>query len=578
MALRRRPGRSSWRLKVCVLVILAVLLAGALAKILFDAARQAQPKGAEAQRSIPNTDVNPFGANFFLTREVEPWKLERTLQMASDAGIGWVKQQFAWEEIEPSRKGEFLDPVSKQSSWTKYDQIVAACDKYGLRIVARLDRPPDWSRADNTYKERPPDRMEDYGDFVYEFVKRYEGRIDYVQIWNEPNIFPEWGNRPVDPAGYVEMLRIAYRRAKEANPNVRVLCAPLAPTLGQPHPEPGKWTAMNDLQYLEEMYKAGASRWFDIFVANAFGMDRPPEDPPDPAVLNLQRVALQRRVMERYGDNDKAVWFNEYGWNAAPPSMPQERLIWQRVSEQEQADYTLRGIELARREWPWAGVFMIWYMRQVGNIPADRADHYFRMVDPDFTPRLVYLVVQEASKRYRSAGSGLHQETAPSVKLSGRWRTLIDEDASGQGCTLSTTAGDSATLVFRGTSLDLLTRLGPRGGRLIVALDDRPVAGLPTTPEGSSYVELYAPTVQQGARVSLVRDAGGEDHTLRLTVSGVHHPQSVGSECLLDAFDVNAVRAGGLPYAAVTMVLIALGLDIWLLWRTWRRVRWIVRR
>ena len=312
MFLFRRPSRLTGGLWLAFLSLVFVTLVVLLVRTLYQSfASTGSPMAARAPQRLANTDVNPYGANFFLAREVEPWKLDKTLHMASDAGIGWVKQQFSWESIEPLRKGEFLEPTAKTDSWAKYDQIVAACEKYDLRIVARLDRPPDWTRQDNTYKERPPDDYEDYGDFVYAFVKHYEGRIDYIQIWNEPNIFPEWGNQAVDPAAYVDLLKVAYRRAKEANPNVYVLSAPLAITLGQAHPEPNKWIAMDDLSFLEGMYAAGAADYFDIYSANAFGMDLPPEDPPAPETLNFQRVLLQRKIMERYGDGDKAVWFNE---------------------------------------------------------------------------------------------------------------------------------------------------------------------------------------------------------------------------------------------------------------------------
>jgi len=37
--------------------------------------------------------------------------------------------------------------------------------------------------------------------------------------------------RPVDPAGYVKLLKVAYERAKSANPDVQVLAGALAPTL-----------------------------------------------------------------------------------------------------------------------------------------------------------------------------------------------------------------------------------------------------------------------------------------------------------------------------------------------------------
>ena len=79
-----------------------------------------------------------------------------------------------------------------------HDRIVELAEEYGVNILARLDDPPDWSRADNSVHNRPPDDFDDYGDFVSAFVGRYKGRITYYQIWNEPNVYPEWGNQPVD--------------------------------------------------------------------------------------------------------------------------------------------------------------------------------------------------------------------------------------------------------------------------------------------------------------------------------------------------------------------------------------------
>lgn len=353
-----------------------------------------EPPSCPQETPIPNTDVNPYGANFFLQQEVEEWKRRKTLLMAREAGLRWARQQFLWAEIEPKGKGEFV--------WEKYDHLVDLYEEYGFQIIARLDWPPHWSRRDNSLPNAPPDDLRDYADFVYAFVSHYRGRIKYIEIWNEPNIWPEWGNRPVDPEGYVEMLRMAYLKAKEADPDVQVLSAPLAITFGQEHPEPGKWINMNELQFLEEMYEAGASDYFDILSANAFGMSSPPEEPPREDLLNFSRVLLLREIMERYGDCDKAIWFSEYGWNAAPADFPPARLIWQRVTEEQQAGYTVRGIELARSQWSWAGVFNIWYFRQVGNIPPERPDYYFRMVDVDFTPRLLYDAVREVTSKQGS--------------------------------------------------------------------------------------------------------------------------------------------------------------------------------
>jgi hypothetical protein len=553
------------RPRTFILAALLVLLVGLLGFVLVRHAAQAFSLGDEwiPARSIPNTDVNPYGANFFLAREVEPWKRERTVEMAQQAGLGWAKQQFAWAEIEPLQKGEFVDTLSGESSWAKFDQIVDLYRSRGLQVIARLDRAPAWARLPETRSETPPTNFEDYGDFVYAFVKHFQGRVQYIQIWNEPNIYPEWGEQAVDPAAYTEMLRIAYQRAKEADPDVHVLSAPLAITLGEPHPEPGKWRSMPDLDYLEAMYQAGAGDYFDILSANAFGFDLPPEDPPDPDVLNFRRVELQRKIMERYGDDDKAVWFNEYGWNAAPAYFEDETLIWERVSEEKQAEYTLQGIELARQNWPWAGVFNIWYFRQTGQqyTPNDAA-YYFRMVDPDFTPRRVYDAVQDATRPIFIATAGHFEETHPAVTADPGWRGVIAPDASGQGLFESSTPDASLTFTFHGHSAALIGRQGPEEGRLLVTLDGRSVSSLPTDEQGRSYLDLYAPDVVWQARIPVASGLNPEQHVIRLTVSDGQ--PALGS---VDAFEVNVGQPPPFPVVPVGLLgLGALGVAAALVW------------
>jgi hypothetical protein len=566
----KRRGR--FYLLLLCLAVIAAILANTIISLAISARGSASRY--RVARQIPNTDVNPFGANFFLDREVEEWKLRKTLQMAQEAGLGWAKQQFSWEEIEPVRKGEFFDERTRRSSWEKYDLIVDLCEEYGLQVIARLDRPPDWAREDDTYKERPPDNFEDYGDFVYTFVDRYRGRVKYIQIWNEPNIFPEWGNRPVDPAGYVELLRVAYQRAREADPNVYVLSAPLAITLGQVHPEPGKWISMNEIQFLEEMYQAGAKEYFDILSANAFGLSSPPEEPAQPKVLNIQRVLFLRQTMEQYGDADKAIWFNEYGWNASPEDFPEEQLIWKRVSEEDQADFTVRGIEYALANWPWAGVFNIWYFRQVGNIPSDRSDYYFRVVDVDFTPRLVYYVVKEAAQELLGAvGPGYYQETCPAVILDGQWQAVIEPQASGQAQVVSDVGGTGMTFTFIGENVDLIARLGSDGGRLAVTVDGHAVNDLARNGEGQSYVDLFSPVTRWQQRVPLVYQLDEGEHTLQLTVLERGNLASEGNLVAIDAFEVTTGERSSLPYAVTAFLGLAMLAVGGLTYREWRLLR-----
>jgi len=480
-------------------------------------------------RTLPDTDVNPYGANFFLEYEAEPWKIDKTLQMAREARLGWVKQQFPWEDIE-LKKGRFWDDRLNKSTWDKYDRIVDTARKYNLEVIARLDRPPPWTRKDNSVPQAPPDNFDDYGDFVQAVVEHFKGRIHYYQLWNEPNIYPEWGNRAIDPEAYTRLLKIGYARAKAVDPNVRILSAPLAQTL-----ETGPRN-LSELLFLDRMYKAGAKDSFDILFANGYGFDRSPDDPPDPNVLNFQRVQLVREIMVRNGDEAKPVWFNEVGWNAAPDTFPQEKLIWQRVPEAQQAEWTVKAIKTARAQWPWAGVFCVWYFRQAGQIPPERADYYFRMVDVGFTPRPVYNLIKKATEGIGTVGAGSYQESNPAVTYQGDWEQIATSDASGGLWRVAHSAGDSATISFRGSDLAILTRKGPEAPTIYVTLDGREANRLPRDRQGRSFAELASPTAQPRTLVPIAADLPTREHVVRITVAG---PASGGETAfVLDGFEV----------------------------------------
>jgi polysaccharide biosynthesis protein PslG len=553
------------KLNTLALMASAVLCLGLIVDTLgsvpgsFFAASSDGRVSAEPQRTIPNTDLNPYGANFFLEWEPEAWKIDKTYQLAREAGIGWVKQQFPWEDIQlsPGKDG-FWDDRLNQSTWDKYDRIVDLARKNNLEIIARLDRPPKWSRQDNSVAQAPPDRFEDYGDFVYAFVSHFKGRIKYYQIWNEPNVFPEWGNQAPSPEEYVRLLRIAATRAREADPNVWILSAPLAQTLERSDKN------LSDLEYLERMYAAGAKDYFDVLFANAYGFAFPPDDPPSPDRLNFSRVTLQRQIMERNGDGAKPVWFNEFGWNAAPADFPADKLPWARVSEQQQAAYTVQAIQLARANWPWAGVFNVWYFRQAGNIQPDRPEYYFRMVDPGFTTRPLYQAIRKASTDIGVAGPGVHEETDPAATFSGAWQVERNANASAGAVIHDQKPGDSLTITFQGTEVALLSMIGPGTGTLNVTVDGREANRLPRDRQGRSYLDLSTVSGAGTEWVPVADNLRDERHVVRLVVA--QPPTDGRSDVSIDGFRVAEnttapadlwLRGAGVLVALVAVVVFA---------------------
>ena len=181
------------------------------------------PLQTAADVPVQYAAMNPYGVNTFLQNEVEPQKREEAMRLIAEAGIKWIRQEFTWEDIEIHGKGDFEDRRNEpyKSAWEKYDHIVALANKYDLKVMARLSNPPAWTRAmtDTIGAFAPPDDLTDYGDFVDVVVTRYQGRIPAYQIWNEPNIYPEWGEHPISAEEYTALLKEGYSRVKAATEN-----------------------------------------------------------------------------------------------------------------------------------------------------------------------------------------------------------------------------------------------------------------------------------------------------------------------------------------------------------------------
>jgi len=331
--------------------------------------------------------INPkMGVHTRLTDEVEEWKIKRTLQMVREMGAPWIVEYFPWGYYEP-KKGVY--------SWAHPDTVVKHALNQGLTVIARLGFVPKWARPkDSIFSYLDPEHYDDFGDFVYAFVEHYRGKIRHIIIWNEPNIALEWGYRPVDPEAYTELLKVAYRRAKEADPEVQVLAGALAPTLAPP----GDPWGMNDLEFLRGMYRAGAKDYFDILAVHSYGWTFPPDDPPAPDKVNFRRVELLRQIMEENGDAHKTIIITEGGWNDHPR--------WSKaVRPGQRVEYTIRAYEIALKEWEWCEAVCLWAFRYPWA--THTYQDYFTFVAVDFTPKPIYLEVQ------RYARGELAQEKLP---------------------------------------------------------------------------------------------------------------------------------------------------------------------
>jgi hypothetical protein len=449
------------------------------------------------------TNVPPFGVNTFLEQEVEDSKIRASLQLIHDGGFHFIRQEFPWEDIEQPSKGQFWDTKFNHSTWDKYDRIVALANEYGLEIIARLDHPPDWTRHDAHARGNfaPPDNYDDYGDFVAAVVTRYRGKVKYYQLWNEPNIYPEWGEQPVNAADYARLLKIGYTRAKMADPDVVILSAGLAQTI-----ETGPRN-VSDLIFLQQMYDAGARGSFDILAVQDYGLFTGPGDRRlDPERTNFSRPILIREIMVKNGDADKPVWAMEVGWNALPESFADAP--FGRVTETQQAHYAVQAYQRAQEEWPWMGAMMYWFFKRADDHEKDQPFYYFRLFDPDFSPRPVYDTLKNYIANARWLGVGFHQEDDWAIDYQGGWLSH-DAQYSAAGSYTTGQPGDRLLFTFHGTDLELALLQNPYTGVIDASVDGEP----------PREIDLRATDVASSGRVAIVRGLPDGEHRAQITVT-----------------------------------------------------------
>lgn len=407
---------------------------------------------------IPLADVNPFAVNTFLEQEVEPAKRERQMQMIAEAGFGWIRQQFPWEDIEIHAKGDFtdrrnLDVHGAISAWDKYDHIVALAEQYALQIIARLGGPmPAWSLPEGTdNRYTPPANFQDFVDYAVAVATRYRGRIQHYQVWNEPNLYPEWGEQTVNAEAYTDLLCRTYRALKAIDPAIVVITGAIGPTIDL------SGRNAYDVLYLQRMYQAGAGACFDVLAVQGYGLWSGPTDRRlRPTTINFQRHLYLRDVMVANGDAHKPIWISEAGWNPVPddPAIADlER--YGRVTVEQAAAWAPLAYQRASEEWPWIGVIAWWYFKRADDSETGQSWYYFRLVEPDFTPTPVYeaLKAYMTGERPQVLGAGRHGLAA---------RGMISAGPDG---------GETRTFRVRGTAAYLCHEALPQSQAITVSAD-----------------------------------------------------------------------------------------------------------
>jgi hypothetical protein len=224
--------------------------------------------------------------------------------------VGTLRENFVWGVVQSGPEAGY--------DWSLYDSIVGQAARNGIKLLPTIYSSPRWAAAT---PEHPPatSALGGFQRFVHAAAERYGHRgafwaqnpaipaipITHWQIWNEPNSPSFWAPKP-DAKRYVELLRVARRGIRAADPKARILLAGLFPT-------PGTSLGVYLRRYLPQIYRAEGRKLFDGVAVHPYNIR------PKGTIEDLRDV---RRIMARFNDERTPLWVTEVGWATAGPPFP----------------------------------------------------------------------------------------------------------------------------------------------------------------------------------------------------------------------------------------------------------------
>jgi len=329
---------------------------------------------------------NPFGVLAFLNWDhawnssmYEGNRLERAVALLAESGVGMVRMDFSWDDIE-SEQGVF--------EFDRYDRIVALLARHNIRILGIASYCSRWAGA---CWNGPPDRNEDFVAYFSAVVRRYRGRVKYWEIWNEPDSRVYWAEQD-RMVRYTGLLVDCFQAAKEIEPSCRILIGGLTERL---------------TVALKNIYRNGGGDCFDIVNIHPF------VDPLKPGAFSSLRGIVRgvRKVMAEFNDADKTLWCTELGCpGVRAPNRGNGWWMGMSPTEKQQAAWAARvftdGIMLEGVEK------IFWAFFQ------DTADHFgngvdsFGLVRGDFSRKPSFSAMRNAVRLWRAADEPLENNGA----------------------------------------------------------------------------------------------------------------------------------------------------------------------
>jgi hypothetical protein len=229
---------------------------------------------------------SPFGAVTHFAQYNDP----AALTVLARAGIAHFRDEQYWNAIE-TKRNIFQYP----QKFTLYMDEAAALSLRPLLVLDWSNRFYDYEEGDFTFPHTDSGRG-GYIRYALNVLKRYEGRVPFVEVWNEVNAGTFiTGPATADKAGYYSLLlKEAYPAIKSSFPSVTVVAGATVPIAHG---------------FFKNLFEHGALPYLDAISIHPYA------DYLDGVSLEISEL---RELIRAYnGGESKPIWATEFSFGAS---------------------------------------------------------------------------------------------------------------------------------------------------------------------------------------------------------------------------------------------------------------------
>lgn len=297
-----------------------------------------------------------------------PEEVELEALAAGLCGAKILRVDFRWSRIQRKRE---------QWNFSTYDRLADVFGRNGVELQCLLGYDVSWAistaykPSNPKLKGRPrlPD-FDDFAKFVETVAARYKDRIQYYEIWNEPDLVA-FANFP--PESYMELLQHGYAAVKRVAPDAKVMNGGLASVYTN------KGGSIKHNNGLLELLLADGGESFDLFAFHGHGA--------------FKVYTGHLRGLRKYGligPGAPRPWYsNETAESSAA------------IGERKQSASLFKKLLYA---WANGAMGYNWYLlREKNAYPPGHHERHFGLITAEFEPKPAYITYNMLANTYKGS-------------------------------------------------------------------------------------------------------------------------------------------------------------------------------